>query len=162
MIDWEDLALQTAERFGGTLPHPDTSAAIATVYARAPQAVTRAIDRVADDYDQGNVRSPWGVLKSRIQQITVDQHAAARATGRDKAIERAEQWIRTAGLHYDRWTEVHDDLFGERGRLRDHATPELEHRMENLWNELRPLGVKAEDEAEARGRAYAAQKPNAA
>ena len=46
MKNWEDLVLETAERFGGTFPHPETSQAIATVHQRAPNSVERAIDEV--------------------------------------------------------------------------------------------------------------------
>lgn len=110
MIDWEDLVLTTAERFGGTLPHPDTAAAIAQVYARAPHAVERAIDRIATEYDQGNIRSPWGILKSRVQQIQTEAATTSKANDRDATIARAEQWIKTAGLHMD-WPEVEAELF---------------------------------------------------
>lgn len=158
MIEWEDLALQTAERFGGTMPHPDTANAIAAVHAKAPHAVQRAIDRVANDYNEGNIRSPWGVLKARVQQITIDTAGAQRGNDRDKAIARAEQRIRNELLHYDRWAEVADELFGERGTLKDHHTPELEQRMTDLWHNLRPLGTATELEAEARGIRYQQQK----
>ena len=110
MKEWEDLTLETAERFGGNLPHPDTSQAIGTVYARAPQAVTRAIDRVAHDYDQGTVRSPWGILRSRVQQLADDTPKHEAANDREQRIARAEQWIRTAGAHTT-WTEVEAELF---------------------------------------------------
>jgi len=158
MKDWEDLAYATAERFGGTIPHPDTANTIAAVYARAPHAVERAIDRVADDYDNGTVRSPWGVLKSRVQQIQVDAKAATRSTGREKAIERAEQRMRNELLHYDRWPEVQDELFGDRGTLREHDTPALHQRMHTLWTQLRPAGELVEAEAEERARRYVQQR----
>lgn len=158
MIEWEDLAYATAERFGGTIPHPDTANVIASVYARAPHAVLRAIDRVADDYDNGTIRSPWGVLKTRVQQITVDQKGAAKSTGREKAIERAEQRMRNELLHYDRWPEVEDELFGDRGTLREHDNPTLRQRMETLWTDLRPLGELVEHEAIQRGLLHQEQR----
>jgi hypothetical protein len=111
MIGWEDLAYTTAERFGGTMPHPDTAKTIADVYAKAPHAVLRAIDRVALEYEDGAIRSPWGILRSRVQQITVTAHTNTKANDVEKIIARAEQWIRTAGLHMD-WPEVEDELFG--------------------------------------------------
>jgi len=156
MIEWEDLAYQTAERFGGTMPHPETAAAIANVYAKAPTAVAKAIDRTAADYETGSIRSPWGVLKSRVQQITITKTSNARANDNEKAVQRAEQWIRNAGLHYDRWDEIHDELYGDRGKLRDH--PATEPRMRELWHDLRPLGEQVEHEAIQRGLRYQAQK----
>ena len=158
MKEWDDLVLETAERFGGTIPHPDTAATIATVYAKAPDAVTRTIDRIAGEYQDGNIRSPWGILKSRVQQIQVSVQTTSRANDRDKAIARAEQWIRTAGLHYDRPAEIADELFGHRGMLRTHRTPELEARVTALWASLRPLGELVEAEAIERGLRYQAQR----
>ena len=146
MIEWEDLAYQTAERFGGTMPHPDTATAIANVYAKAPTAVQRAIDRVAADYDTGNIRSPWGVLKARVQQITADSHQAKSGNDREKAVARAEQRIRNELLHYERADEVLDELFGPRGTLKAHTSPDLELRMLALWNDLRPIGELTEHE----------------
>jgi hypothetical protein len=158
MIEWEDLALQTAERFGGTMPHPDTAQAVAAVYAKAPNAVERAIDRVANDYAEGNIRSPWGVLKSRVQQITVDSSQAKRGNDADKAIARAEQRVRNELLHYDLEREVVDELFGPRGTLKDHDTPDTRTRMLALWREHRPLGELVEQEADERGRRYVEQR----
>lgn len=152
MIDWEDLIYQTAERFGGTTPHPDTAAAIAAVYAKSPSAVIRAIDRVAQEHEDGNIRSPWGILRSRVQQITVTTKSNARANDTEKAVARAEQWMRTTGLHYDRATELLDELYGDRGRLRDH--PQTRDRMLELWRELRPEGERLDAEAVEAGIRY--------
>ena len=156
MKDWDDLVLETAERFGGTFPHPDTSQAVAEVYQRAPNSVERAIDQVADDYTAGNINSPWGILRSRVSKITADVQAKATASNsREKSLLRAEQWIRTTGIHFDRAEEIEDELYGNRGQLRAH--PETKPRILELWNELRPLGVMLEQEAEERGRRYQLQ-----
>ena len=158
MKNWEDLVLETAERFGGTFPHPETSQAIATVHQRAPNSVERAIDEVATDYAAGSINSPWGILRSRVQKITADVHTKATSSNqREKAIARAEQRIRNELLHYDRLEEVLDELFGHRGTLREHDTPELRDRMSSLWHEHRPLGTATELEAEARGLRYQQQ-----
>ena len=158
-MNWDDLALETAERFGGTFPHPETRDAIATVHQRAPNAVERTIDQVAADYQRGDINSPWGILRSRVQKITADVTPKATASNqREKAIARAEQWLRTAGLHYDRPSEILDELFGDRGMLRTHRTPDLEQRIVNLWTELRPLGEQAEHDQLERLARYAEQR----
>jgi len=162
MIDWEDLPYQTSERFGGTLPHPDTATAIQAVYLRAPAAVTRAIDRIANEYAAGEVASPWGILRHRVSQIQTTEQAATRSNDRDKTIARAEQWLRTAGLHYDRESEIIDELFGDRGRLLGHHTPDLQDRMVALWHELRPLGQQVETEALERAERQNTQRERAA
>jgi hypothetical protein len=109
-MNWEDLVYVTAERFGGNMPHPDTAAAIAQVHERAPKAVEAAINRIAAEYEDGTVRSPWGLLKSRVQQIQTDIPKAEKRNDQQRDIERAEQWIRAAGL-YMTWSEVQSELF---------------------------------------------------
>lgn len=175
MIEWEDLALQTAERFGGTLPHPETAAAIAAVHAKAPHAVERAIDRVAIEYEDGGIRSPWGILRSRVKQITTETAAAGRANDRDKTIARAEQWIRNAGLHYDRTSEIEHALFGNAhleptpdkdgqpitspgDTLIRNPPPHLRQKLVDLWTDLRPIGEQIEQDAIDRGLRYQQQR----
>lgn len=158
MIEWEDLQYKTAERYGGQLPHPDTAAAIGAAYHRNPATVIRIIDRVATEYAEGGVRSPWGVLKSRVENIRATSHAAGKADNAEKAITRAEQRIRNELLHYDLWAEVEDELFGDRGTLRAHDTPQLRQRMHTHWAELRPLGEAVELEHETRMRQWAEQQ----
>jgi len=150
MKDWEDLVLQIAETFGGQMPYPETSNDIASAYQRAPQTVLRMADQVAALYLDGTAQNPWGMLRYRAKTIPATEGAATKGTNREKAVERAEQRIRNELLHYDRWTEVEDELFGDRGTLRQHS--ELKTRMNELWDELRPLGVIVEHEAEERSR----------
>jgi hypothetical protein len=119
--DWEDLVYVTAERFGGVMPHPDTAAAIARVHQRAPHAVEAAIDRVAAEHEEGTVRSPWGMLKSRVAQIQADIPQAERRNTRQDDIERAEQWVKVAGIYLD-WPEVESELFDP-----EQWTPPLEY-----------------------------------
>ena len=103
------------------MPHPDTAAAIARVHQRAPHAVETAIDRVAAEHEDGTVRSPWGMLKSRVAQIQADIPKAERQNDRQADIERAEQWIRVAGIYLD-WDEVESELFDP-----EQSTPPLDY-----------------------------------
>jgi hypothetical protein len=64
--------------------------------------------------------------------------------------------MRTTGLHYDRESELLDELYGDRGRLKDH--PNTRQRMLELWNELRPLGELVDHEATERGLRYQEQQ----
>lgn len=68
------------------------------------------------------------------------------------ALERAEKWMRTAGLHFARPDEVDDELFDEtRGMLREFRNDaEVHERMYALWSELRPVGEQVELEVERR------------
>lgn len=158
MTEWEDLLPEIAETFGGQLPYPETADDIRAAYQRAPQTVTRMADAVAALYADGTAQNPWGMLRYRVKAIPEHDPSkpSASGSGRDKAIARAEQWMRTAGLHHDRETELLDELYGERGRLRHH--PETRDRMLQLWHELRPLGELADHEAAERGQRYAQQR----
>lgn len=158
MKHWEDLVLDTAERFGGTFPQPTTADTIAAVYAKAPTAVTRQIDQVAESYAAGTINSPWGILKSRVQRIQTDQPKHQAANDQTKAIERAEQWLRNAGLMYDRESEILDELFGDRGSLRHHDTPTVRQRILELWRELAPVGAQLEQDATDRGLRHQAER----
>jgi hypothetical protein len=161
--NWEDLVYETADRFGGQLPHPETSETLHAVYDRAPLAVAKAIDRVARDFEAGTVRSPWGVLRSRVAKIADDAPKHAASNEREKAISRAEQWLRTAGMHYHRPSEIEQELFGSAPADLDvHGEPivssgrailgafandaDLRLRMVNLWRELRATGERLEAE----------------
>lgn len=121
MKPWEDLVYEAAERFGGVMPHPDTAADIARVYDRAPHAVEAAIDRVAAEHEDGTIRSPWGMLKSRVAQIQADIPKAERRNDRQADIDRAEQWVRAAGIYLD-WDEIEAELFAP-----EQWTPPLEY-----------------------------------
>jgi hypothetical protein len=151
MNDWEDLVPQIAETFGGQMPYPETSEDIAAAYQRAPQTVLRMADQVAALYMDGTAQNPWGMLRYRAKTIPATEGQASRGTNREKAIARAEQRMRNELLHYDRWPEVEDELFGDRGTLRQHDNPTLRQRMEALWTELRPAGELVEAEAIERG-----------
>lgn len=154
MKTWDELLYETAELFGGQLPRPDLATEIQAAHNRAPQALERAIDQIANEYAQGNIRSPWGILKARLASLHTPEteRKATNINQREKAVARAEQWIRTAGLHYDRETELLDELYGDRGPLRAH--PDTKGRILELWNELRPLGVITEQDHEQRMARY--------
>jgi hypothetical protein len=86
--------------------------------------------------------------------------SSSSAMTRDKAEAIGRAWIRNAGLHYDRWGEVEDDLFDEHfGRLYlFRHDDELRDTMRRVWGELVTIGVAIEREFESRaGRWIAAQ-----
>ena len=150
-MDWQTLRNQFMRDIGGDPPGAHLEDALIQAYAEHPDAIERSIEKITLAFKAGKIRSPWGALKTEAEKA-VD---AARNPKRDKgakreaAIARAEQWLRTAGLHYDRETEILDELYGERGTLRNH--PDTQPRILQLWNELAPLGVIVEQEAIERG-----------
>jgi hypothetical protein len=159
-MDWQTLRNQFMRDIGGDPPGAQLEDELIAAYHDHPEAVERSIEKITLAHKAGKIRSPWGALKTEVAKALDAARNPTHNTGasRNKAIARAEQWLRTAGLHYDRETEIHDELFGDRGILRDHHTPQVEERLTALWRELRPLGEQVEREAEERGARYVEQR----
>jgi len=159
-MDWQTLRNQFMRTIGGDPPGARLEDELIQAYTEQPDVVERSTEKIALAFKAGKIRSPWGALKTEVAKAT----EAARNPHHDKgssrnaAIQRAEQRIRNELLHYDRLDEVLDELFGERGTLREHRHPELEQRMTDLWQDLRPVGEQVEAEAIARGLRYQEQK----
>jgi hypothetical protein len=94
-------------------------------------------------------------LVHEIPEAHVEDH-----TEREQKIAEAEKWVRIAGVHFNRWDEVHDELFGERGKLRSWRSDEqLVTRMHELWLRVRPGGEKVEREEIERAEGWKASRP---
>jgi hypothetical protein len=162
-MNWDETLEHAVTAFGET-PRDHLADQVAAHHAQHPETVNRLIDEIAAMRDAGTCHSPWGMLKSRLGNLATSQPKATKATSQAKALERASQWMHAAGIHYDRWPEVHDELFGDRGTLKDH--PALEQQLHDLWQELRPIGEQLEQELEERSAKYRADlteqraKPN--
>ena len=147
-MDWQTLRNQFMRTIGGDPPGARLEDELIQAYTEQPDVVERSTEKIALAFKAGKIRSPWGALKTEVAKAT----EAARNPHHDKgssrnaAIQRAEQRIRNELLHYDRLDEVLDELFGPRGTLKGHHTPDLEQRMTALWNELRPAGQQAEQD----------------
>jgi hypothetical protein len=161
-LTWSRVRQETIERFGGELPRPDTEAAIVDVFEINPSAVTNAIDRIAKAFDAGKVRSPWAVLKADLQGAAdpLREVTVITPNARAKKIELAEQWVRNTGLHYATADEIIDDLFtSQQGRLHPWADDTaLKTHIVDLWMQLRPQGIKTDEEEIARSNAWVARR----
>lgn len=165
---WGELRGHLIELYGET-PHPQTEQEIIDAYEQHPDALEKAAFNVAHDVTAGNARSGWGVLRSRASAINQPISNPTRSTSldREKAIARAEQWMRAAGLHFDDEGELLLELFSEGKRLRDYAQVDLQElepriytlaptrgdtaladRMLALWNELHPTSIRMNQEAQ--------------
>lgn len=153
---WNDLYRHAAELYRDT-PQAALEARILAVFKERPALVKDGIDHVAERFQAGLVRSPWGMLATHVERRAADGDRSTRATDapdRDRAIAHVERWLRSTGLHFDREPEVKDELFGDRGALRFWAGDEaLVERIVTFWQELRPAGQRVEREAEQRQRA---------
>lgn len=150
-MDWQTTRNQFMRTTGGDPPGAQLEDELITAYTNHPDAVERSIEKITLAYQAGKIRSPWGALKTEVAKAvdTARNPTHDRGASREKHIQRAEQRIRNELVHYDLASEVRDELFGDRGTLRNHHTTDLEQRMLALWAELRPLGELAEhDQAE--------------
>lgn len=148
-------------------PGAELEQRILDAFMEHPQLVIETAKSVSEGFTSGTIRSPWPVLAQRVERaIAVSERSSAPVRGekdRKKALTRGRQWMRAAGMHFDRADEVEDELFGPHGMLRAHADdPELHDDLLQLWHDLRPTGEQIEQEAEQRGRAYIAGRQQAA
>lgn len=159
-MDWQTLRNQFMRAIGGDPPGSALEDELIQAYTDHPAVVERSIEKITLAHAAGKIRSPWGALKTEVAKAVdaARNPTHDKGSSKQKAIARAEQRTRNELLHYDRWDEVEDELFGDRGTLRDHDTPALRDRMNTLWTELRPAGQLVEAEAEERGRRYQEQR----
>lgn len=156
-FDWQTLWGEALTSFGDDPPGAGLEQHLFQSFCDHPQAVTNAVRKIAKAYAAGTIRSPWGALRAEIpRQIASDIHVGDGAE-RARSIAAAEQWIRNAGLMFDRWSEVEDELY--RGYLEHWPNDvQLRHRMEELWNDLRPTGIRVEHEELERAAAWKATR----
>lgn len=147
-VDWADVKHQAIQDFG-ELPSAETEQTLIDAFKLEPAAVLRELEAVTQDVRNGKARSGWGVWKSRVKTaLTRTSIVADTSNNRAKQIRLAEAWITTTGGYIDTQTELDDELFGDRGRLRE--WPELRDRMHGLWTDQRPRFVTAETAATER------------
>lgn len=182
--DWANLRARAIDAFDGELPNAQTEQTIIDAYEQHPEAVKKTLAQVATDYAKGTIRTGWGVTKNRAERILAPPSNPSAKTGidRERTIARAEAWVKTTGVHFDRTDELLEDLFGDRGPLHDYAqiertetgrntdghpiyalTPaagdtELTERMCHLWAEHRHKGLEIERDAEQRAEKWKQQQ----
>jgi hypothetical protein len=147
-MDWQTLRNQFMRTIGGDPPGAQLEDQLIQMYTEHPEALERAIEKISLAFKAGKIHSPWGALKTEAAKATEAARNPHHDKGasRTKAVARAEQRIRNELLHYDRLEEAIDELFGHRGTLREHDSPELRERMSDLWADVRPAGQLVERE----------------
>ena len=147
-MDWQTLRNHFMRAIGGDPPGAHLEDELIQAYTQHPEAVERSIEKITLAHKAGKIRSPWGALKAEVAKAVDSARNPTHDKGssKAKALARAEQWIRNAGLHFDRETELLDELYGDRGTLRQH--PDTQQRILELYRELRPVGELIEHEHE--------------
>jgi hypothetical protein len=153
-FDWQTEYARALNLYGGDTPSATLEQDLLEAFQQHPQAVTNAITKIGKAYAAGKIHSPWGALKAEIPKQIARDVQVGDGTERTSAIACAEQWMRNAGLHYDRWPEIKAELY-ERGPLQHWPKDQaLEQRMHDLWDTLRPAGIAVEAAELARATAW--------
>lgn len=160
---WTETRLRGIELYGDT-PRAHLEQRILDVFLEHPAMVVEAVEHIGRQFAAGQVRMPWAVLATHVERAVqpLDNPTVSDERDRDKAVSRAEQWMRAAGRHYPSWEEVEDALFGDTGygdggaSLRPYDSPQLRERMAKLYRQVAPEGQLIEEQAEMRARAYMA------
>lgn len=144
-LTWADIRQNISTQFGEP-PGPQLENEIINAFQKNPQAVIKAADEVANALHAGEIHSGWPILRKRTERITnpLRNVTVPRPDARAKAISRAEKWMKNAGMHFDTESEVEDELFGDRGMLRD--WPDLKPQFLELWKQARPIGQQLEQD----------------
>ena len=150
---WPDTRNKAIQAFNGDTPGDQIETAILTHFQEHPNRVNTLIDAIGRRVAQGQVRSGWAILHHELEHAPTDITATDNRE-RANQLRLAETWIRNTGGYIDRQTELEDELFGDRGRLRH--WPELRDQTIACWLEQRHRFEAAEREAEERGRRNAA------
>jgi len=147
---WAETREGAAKELGGRYPDAELEQELLEHFRERPAFVVDAIADVVRGYQAGRIRSPWPFLRRRLAEAPADLHVVDEGE-KERAIVRAEQWIRTAGLYCDREGELLDELFGDLGKLRAWAgEAALQKRMVALWRQARPQGEALEQAAAER------------
>jgi hypothetical protein len=153
--EWTDVRDQAVRAFKGETPGNRTEQAIIDVFTRRPDVVVASLAKISSAFANGTIRSGWAVLKSDVEKADARaEHThvvAVDKISRNTAIQHAEQWMRSAGVHYPTADEVLEHLFGPTGNLRSWANDtELQSRLVQQWLDLRPSGIATDEAAEQR------------
>src|SRR5262249_4182453 len=105
--------------------------AIIEAFQQRPGQIVAIGDRLAERFAQGKLNYPWGALVAEAKRLTSASSIVAEDVNERQAkVDSAEAWLRNAGSSFDREDEVEDELFGERGMLRQwRDDDELRERM---------------------------------
>lgn len=134
---WAETRERAAKAFGGRWPDAELEAELIEEFRERPAFVVDAIADVSRGFQAGRVHSPWPFLRTRIRQRPAVDVVITDDSQRDKKIAVTEAWIKSTGRQFPTADELEDELFGDRGRLRQWSGDELlRERLMKQWLEL--------------------------
>ena len=140
-MTWQEAYDDACQRFGGQRPGNALEQELIEAYEARPVAFQHAVDKLAQRYADGKVRSPWPLVKAELEQdaqraLIVGDDSAER----ELQIHLAERFIANAGWGLPTEAELVDELFGRHGKLRAWAGDEpLVNRMVDAWRRARTV-----------------------
>ena len=140
-MNWQQAYDDACQRFGGQRPGNALEQELIEAYEQRPVAFQHAVDKLAQRYADGKVRSPWPLVKAELEQdaqraLIVGDDSAER----ELQIHLAERFIANAGWGLPTEAELVDELFGRHGKLRAWAGDELlVARMVDAWKRARTV-----------------------
>src|SRR6185312_3978224 len=142
---WATIREKAVQDFGGQTPRAQDEDRIIDHFEQHPTIVIQAITEMAG---ATKVTYKWSALLARLDKQPSERNPVVQ-TGNDRTemIRRADNWMRQAGLHFDRWDEIHDELFGDRGYLHQWRGEQiLVDRYQSAWETIRPIGQQLDDD----------------
>lgn len=112
-IYWSEERDKLAAACGGTYPSGDLEETILQHFQEAPQLVVQQMQHVAAAFKAGKVRSPWVILKMRLEDRgkTMGEVVALDTSEKERRIRQAETYIRNVAHVYPNWEHMDDELF---------------------------------------------------
>lgn len=134
---WSDLRDRAVDEFKAFPPAADEESLLAA-FQRAPVAVEASLQRIIGRVRAGKVRNGWRVWAMDCSQQSGDVSVSSGPDS-ERLVSKAEVWVRNAGAHFDRESELLDELF-ERHDVKAVDSPAVRERLLGVWREVRPLG----------------------
>lgn len=144
---WSDLRERVIAACGDA-PSAAIEERVIAIFRRAPALVATTIEQTLARYERGVIRSPWPIIANNIESAAAPgaDVTATDSAEKVKAVARAKQWLRAAGMHFPNAAEVLDELF-DGGMLKRWANDDaLREEMIDEYLRLRPVAEQIERE----------------
>ena len=93
-MSWQEAYDDACQRFGGQRPGNALEQELIEAYEARPVAFQHAVDKLAQRYADGKVRSPWPLVKAELEQ---DDQGGLTAGCQDRRQRCGEFWLRGGG-----------------------------------------------------------------
>ncbi len=112
-FEWSKIR-EAAIQAWGSVPHGLLEAEVIAVFEKHPALVQATVEKTTSAYQSGRINNPWAILRLDLQKLSSPERnpTVTDERPREKAVARAEQWVRTTGIHYPTEAELLGHLFG--------------------------------------------------